>query len=161
MTGPIDTVLDTLPPSAAADVVRRWFTALEVQDLAELGALMARDVVIELPFSESGRTDPGHFRVYDGHAACVEFWTVAFEAEGDGGPLLDPEVTVSADGTTVFVEGRGDITMASGRRYRNRYVMRMVLRDGLVAHVREYYNPIVSAYAFGRPVAGQILLESL
>lgn len=161
MSGPIDVVLDDMPSSPASDVVRRWFTALEVQDLAELDALMAPGVVIELPFSESGRTEPGHFRVYEGHEACLTFWTVAFEAEGDGGPLLDPEVTFGADGATVFVEGRGDIVMASGRRYRNRYVMRMVLRDGLITHVREYYNPIVSAYAFGRPIAGRVVLETL
>ena len=51
--------------------------------------------------------------------------------------------------------------MANGRTYRNRYVMRFVVEGGKVAHVREYYNPIVSAYGFRRPIAGQFYLDSL
>ena len=61
----------------------------------------------------------------------------------------------------MFLETYGKLTMANGRDYRNRYVMKMVTADGLVAHVREYYNPIQSAYAFGRPIAGRLVLDEL
>jgi hypothetical protein len=40
-------------------------------------------------------------------------------------------------------------------------VTRCVFADGKIAHVREYYNPIVSAYGFRRLIAGQFYLETL
>lgn len=139
----------------------RWNHAIERQELAELRAMMAQDIVITLPFNESGRTEHGAFRRYEGIDQCCAFWTAAFEAEGVVHGISEIDLTVDAAGTRLFFECRGHLTMQSGRDYRNRYVMRMDVRDGKVAQVREYYNPIQSAYAFGRPVAGQFMLESL
>ncbi len=50
-----------------------------------------------------------------------------------------------------------------GRRrdYRNRYVMRIDFAGHRIAHCREYYNPIQSAYAFRRKIAGQFMVDSL
>lgn len=61
----------------------------------------------------------------------------------------------------MFLETYGKLTMANGRDYRNRYIMKMITENNMVKHVREYYNPIQSAYAFGRPIAGHITVESL
>jgi ketosteroid isomerase-like protein len=116
---------------------------------------------VEIPFSESGQVEEGKFRRYAGVEEVTGFWATAFQAEGESAGPCNSEITVSADGSRVPLETFGKLTMANGRDYRNRYLMRMVTRDGLVAHVREYYNPVQSACAFGRPIAGHFMVESL
>ena len=80
-------------------------------------------------------------------------------ALGGGDRFSDLDLTLNPDGSRLFLEMRGDLTMQSGAEYRNRYVVRMDILEGKVVWNREYYNPIVSARAFGRPIAGQFMLE--
>jgi ketosteroid isomerase-like protein len=141
--------------------LRGWFATTHAKDLDGVRALMTDDIVVEIPFSESGRVEDGCFRVYSGADAVCGFWATAFQAEGESEGMLGTEITMTSDGRVAFVEGRGVLSMANGRSYRNRYVMRFVLEGGKVKHVREYYNPIVSAYGFRREIAGQFFLDSL
>lgn len=141
--------------------LRAWHLGIESHDFALLESLMHDEIVIQLPFSESGRTDEGHFRVYKGKAACVEFWRIASTFEGQFRPFTDMDLTVNPDGSRLFLEMRGDLTMQSGVEYRNRYVLRVDFDDGKIRGYREYYNPITAAHAFGRPIAGQFTIEKL
>jgi ketosteroid isomerase-like protein len=141
--------------------LKQYFRALRAKDLETVRALMTDDVVIEIPFSESGKTDEGFFRVYRGMEQVLGFWATAFKAEGDSHGMTDTDITSSADGSRIFVEGRGHLTMADGKTYRNRYVMRFDFVGGKLKHCKEYYNPIQSAYAFGRKVAGKFTIEEL
>jgi ketosteroid isomerase-like protein len=145
----------------ARELIRGWFTTVRAKDLQGLLALMSPDVVIELPFNESGRTEEGAFRRYRGLDEVRGFWEAAFRAEGKSHGQTSAELTMSADGRIAFLESRGNLTMSSGKSYRNRYVFRFVAENGRLVHVREYYNPITSAYAFGRPVAGKHMIEAL
>ena len=155
------------PPESASGrqtalkVLNEWTNATENKDLEKLRSLMNDDIVIELPFNESGKTDKESYRIYRGIEACVGFWVVAFKAEGEMHMPSESELTVSSDGARVFLETRGHLTMSSGKDYRNRYVMRLDIKNGRVSHVKEYYNPIQSAYAFGRPIAGKFMLDEL
>lgn len=155
------------PPDSAAmreanfTLFLRWSDAVSEKDIATLRSLMADDIVIEIPFNESGKTDRGSYRIYEGADACIEFWKIAFKAEGKMHLPSEMELTANGDASRIFVECRGHLTMSSGKEYRNRYVMRMDMADGRIRHVKEYYNPIQSAYAFGRPIAGQFKLEHL
>ena len=155
-------VLDELPDRAddpeqrrrSIDVVRAYVAAIDAKDVEGTRALLSDDAIVELPFSESGRVDPGSFRVYRGIEEVMAFWATAFSLEGDSAGVLDAEVTITADGRVVFIEGFGDVIMTNGRRYRNRYVMRVTVEDDKVVTTREYYNPIISAAAFGRDIGG-------
>jgi ketosteroid isomerase-like protein len=138
-----------------------WFNATHAKDLGAVRAVMNEDIVIQIPFSESGSTAEGRYRVYRGIEECVGFWAVAFKAEGESKGMMGTEITFSADGSVAFVEGHGSLTMANGRIYENRYVMRFSFAGGKVSEVREYYNPIVSAYGFRRVIAGQFYLDSI
>lgn len=162
-------IIDTIPDPVdlpegrrtAKDLIRRWFTTMRAKDLQGLLELMSPDVVIELPFNESGRTEEGAFRRYCGLDEVRGFWEAAFKAEGKSHYQTSAELTLSADGRVAFLESRGNLTMSSGKSYRNRYVFRFVTEKGKLVHVREYYNPITSAYAFGRPVAGKHIIDVL
>lgn len=135
------------------EVLSKYWAAILGQDADALRSLYSDDVLVELPFSESGRVEEGYFRSFRGIDDVMAFWATAFTLEGDDGGLYDAEVNMTGDGRVVFVEGLGQITMANGRDYRNRYVFRMTVDGDKVTSFREYYNPIVAARAFGREIA--------
>jgi len=145
----------------AKDAIRRFFRAVAAMDAAALTESITEDAIYEMPFSESGSTEPGGFRSYVGAAAVVEFWMATV---GSGLQNLGPddvELSVTGDGSRVFIEQRGNMILSDGRAYRNRYVFRFSIRDGRVSHVREYINPIIAAYAFRRKIANSFTIETL
>lgn len=142
-------------------VLAAFFTTLSVNDIDGLCDLMTEDGVIEFPFNESGLTDRKHLRSYRGRAEVREFWSATFLHEGVTHGIGEAEISVADSGSRVFLEFTGHLTMENGREYRNHYVLRFDIRDGLIALYREYYNPIQSAYTFDRPVAGRFRLEAL
>ena len=137
----------------ALTTLRTWMWAVQTKDLDLMERIMTSDILIELPFGESGRSEPGTYRAFRGTAECLEFWRGAFAMEKEIRPFMDMELTLSADGSRLFLEKRGHLIMASGKHYKNRYVMRFDFEGGRIKHVREYYNPITSAFAFDRPIA--------
>lgn len=168
-TGFLDAFIDgyVSPPddpagrAQALATLRAWHLGIEAKDLAGLESLMHENIVIELPFSESGRTDPGYYRVFEGIPACIEFWRNAFKVEKEVHPFTDVDLSVSPDGSRLFLEMRGHLIMTSGVEYRNRYVIRCDIKAGKIRYYREYYNPIQAAFAFGRPIAGQFVIDRL
>jgi len=44
--------------------LRKWMWAVETKDLELMGRIMSADILIELPFSESGRSEPGTYRAF-------------------------------------------------------------------------------------------------
>ena len=140
--------------AASEALVRRRLKAVAAKDFAALGALYPDDVVLEIPMHESGRTEPGSYRVVEGKAAVLaqfEMGAKKFDRMG----FVDPDITVSGDGAVVFLEARGDMAAADGTTYCNRYVFRFDVRDGLICRIREYANPVTAALAMGRPIGPQ------
>ncbi len=95
-------------------VLKDYFRALRAKDLEALRAVFTEDIVIEIPFNESGKTDVASYRVYRGVEDVLQFWAIAFRAEGQSHGWTETDMTVSADGSRVFLEWRGHLTMADG-----------------------------------------------
>lgn len=145
----------------AKDAVLAFFKAVATKDAAALARCLTDDAVYEIPFSESGSTEPGAFRRYVGASEVIGFWTATTT---DGPRSLGPEdveLSITADGSRVFIEQRGNMVLPDGRPYRNKYVFRFSIRDGRISHVREYFNPVTAAYAFRRKIAGSFVVETL
>jgi ketosteroid isomerase-like protein len=68
-----DPVDDPVARRAGKDAVKRFFKAVAAGDMTALGEAVTDDVVYQLPFSESGSTEPGHFRHFSGRAEVVAF----------------------------------------------------------------------------------------
>jgi ketosteroid isomerase-like protein len=62
--------------------------------------------------------------------------------------FVDRRVTATEDGTTTFVQARGDFRTKSGEPYRNVYVFRFDWRDGKIVTWEEYANPVTILRAF-------------
>jgi ketosteroid isomerase-like protein len=145
----------------AKDAILRFFKAVAARDAAALAQSITDDAVYEIPFSESGSTEPGGFRRYVGAAEVVSFWMATTENGPKSLGAEDVELSITADGSRVFIEQRGNMILRDGRPYRNKYVFRFSIRDGRVSQVREYFNPVIAAYAFKRKIANSFLVESL
>ena len=146
---------------AAKDGIRRFFRAIAAKDRGALAESITPDVVYEFPFSESGSSEADAMRRYVGSDAVIEFW---MKTAADGPRNLgaaEVELSITADGSRVFIEQRGNMVLADGRSYRNRYVFRFSIVGGKISHVREYFNPIISAYAFRRKIANNLSIDSL
>jgi ketosteroid isomerase-like protein len=146
---------------AAKDAILRFFKAIATRDAAALAECITEDAVYEIPFSESGSTEPGGFRRYVGAAEVIDFW-MATTANGPKSlGAEDVELSITGDGSRVFIEQRGNMVLADGRPYRNKYVFRFSIRDGRICQAREYFNPVIAAYAFKRKIANSFVVETL
>ena len=156
-----DTVDSPASRRAAKNAVLAFFRAVGARDAAALAQAITDDAVYEIPFSESGSSAPGGFRRYEGTSAVVDFWMATTASGPKNLGAEEIEISVTGDGSRVFIEQWGNMVLPDGRPYRNRYVFRFSIRDGRVSHVREYFNPVIAAYAFRRKIANAFLVETL
>lgn len=127
----------------AIETVRRFFDALDAIDIDAFLELWADDGVQEMPFAPAGFP-----RRLEGRAAIrrqygnmpqayarMKFPDLALQ------PMLDPE--------WVLAEYRGEIELAAGGSYNNRYCGVFNVRDGKIVRFTEYFGPIILSRAFG------------
>jgi ketosteroid isomerase-like protein len=133
----------------AADLARAYLTALQAKDKDGILAILAEDFVLEVPFDVQGANDAS--QNWSGLEAAAANYEAAFR-EIEDLVYRDLDVTPAADGTVAFVETVGDMQMANGRPYKNRYIFRFDVRDGKIRRIREYLNPITGAVSFGIPL---------
>ena len=135
-------------------VVEAFFSTKEQHDLESLTAIFADDIVYTFPLPASGAQE--NWFVYDGKEATVEYQRKTLDAFARL-KMRDVQITVGEDGTIVFVEARGDYVSKEGKPYNNVYVFKFVLKDGKIAKVFEYANPVTYAMLVGLPIAGRNL----
>ena len=134
----------------STDLVKSFFAAKERHDLAATVEVLIDDVQYIFPLSASG--DPEPWFVYTGKDATTEYQRGVLERFSQI-RMLDPHYTVSADGTTVFVESRGDYIAEEGNQpYNNVYIFKFLVRDGKITQVYEYANPVTFAKLAGLPI---------
>lgn len=144
---PLPATAETTP----AEVAREFFAAIEARDLDAMLALHAPDAVQTMPFQASGETADEALPRLDGVEAIGGYWQQASAVLPEAA-FVDVLMIEGADGESVVVEARGDMTTADGRPYDNRYVWVLRVEDGRITEVREYFNPVTAALAFGLPI---------
>lgn len=138
--------------AARTSLVRAYLEALERQDPDALCALVTDDFVLEVPLSLSGNNDPGEAMAWRGiedfRANYAEYFPTVLTSQR----LTDVAIRPTVDADIVYAEALGDMTLANGRPYKNRYVFRFRLRDGKICELLEFANPVTGAIAFGLPL---------
>jgi ketosteroid isomerase-like protein len=137
------------PADSAESAARTYLVALQNKDKDGILSILTDDFVFEVPFNDSGTNDLGNTR--RGITEAMGVFERAFR-EIETMTLEDLAINAIASGTIVFAEAVGNMTMANGRPYKNRYIYRFDLRDGKISRMREYRNPVTAAIAFGRPL---------
>lgn len=102
----------------------------------------ADDVSAEFPYAPEGHTDR-----LDGREAVVAFMR-RIPTFAEGFALGEPTIHATADG--FIAEYHGDATFKStGRAYAQDYISVITVRDGMIAKIKEYYDPVRVLRAIG------------
>ena len=127
------------------DQTNRFLDVLEAADRTAIAEMLDDQVVWNSPMSSSGNAEDAH--PAQGREA---FGSRLGSISGlmRSARFIDRRITVSADGTTTFVQARGDFLTTDGRPYRNVYVFRFDWRDDKIVSWEEYANPITILRTF-------------
>ena len=133
--------------SVASDLLHKHIRTL-VDDTAQWQTLIADDIVWELAYAPS----LGHPARLAGREAVVGHATWFVGAVKDF-RFFDLRVYALADpdGAVAEVKGEGLIS-ATGRRYRQDYVLFLRAEGGKIAFLREYFDPTRAAKAMNAPI---------
>jgi ketosteroid isomerase-like protein len=147
-----DTPMATESKHAATDseaIITRVLDATERKDDETIKSFVADDANTVLPMAYSG--DAADAMIFPGKAGSMEHVYQVFNSMQKVA-FMDRRFTVSADGSVVFVECKGDFISMKGTPYRNIYVFRFDLRDGKIVHWTEYFNPVTIGVSLGVPI---------
>jgi ketosteroid isomerase-like protein len=122
-------------------IVRRAIEALGALDIDTVLALLADDVVLELPFRADG--GPVTMRGNDARRFIAAMPKLFSSLD-----LVDIVVHGRMRSGQIVAEYRSEGTTRSGRPYPNRYVAFFRVGDGVITEWREYFDPNVIATAF-------------
>ena len=133
----------------ASDLLQQHFQTL-VDHNAQWQTLIADDLVWELPYAP----DIGHPARLSGRAQ-VEPHVAWFLAAVAKFRFFDLEVQAFADPEAAVAEVKAEgLIKATGRIYRQEYVVFLRAAGGKIAFLREYFDPVRAAKALGTPILG-------
>jgi len=135
--------------TTASDLLRRHFETL-VADKTQWEALIADDLLWELPYAPT----LGHPARLSGREEVVRHVTWFLGAVKDF-RFFDLKVYAFADPEAAVAEVKAEgLIKATGRIYRQEYVLFLRAVGGKIAFLREYFNPVRAAQALDTPVLG-------
>lgn len=133
---------------SATSLLEQHFATL-VNNHEQWKELIADGIVWDLPYAPS----LGHPDQLAGKEAVIRHaqW---FISEVSDFRFFDAQVWALADPamSAGVVRAKG-LVRSTGRPYEQEYVVFLTARDGKIAHLREYFNPVQAAVAFDAPVA--------
>ena len=139
---------DLSPQDQREAAVLGYFTLLMKRDLDSFEALWQPDAVQEIPFVPEGF---GKFVTskFDGRDKIMAHYRAAFANRRDHVFVIDA-IHRTDDRDCIIVEAHArSLVGETGRVYENSYVCLFRLREGKLALLREYVNPLQFMKAFG------------
>lgn len=135
--------------SVAADLLRLHFETF-VADPVRWRTLIDQDLVWELPFAPA----LGHPAALSGREAVLEHVSWFLGAVEDF-RFSDLRIYPSEDAGVAIAEVKAEGRIReTGRLYRQDYVLFVRARDGKLAFIREYFDPVRAAVALDAPIVG-------
>jgi ketosteroid isomerase-like protein len=133
----------------ASDLLQRHLETL-VADNGHWQTLILDDLVWELVYAPS----MGHPPRLSGRNEVVHHVTW-FLGAVENFRFFDVRVSALADPQAAVAEVRAEgLIKSTGRVYRQEYVVFLRARDGKIAHLREYFDPVRAASAMNAPLPG-------
>jgi len=128
-------------------LLEKWIEATNNWDIGLMGEILHPDATIELPWT----IEPFPTKV-SGYDNILRF-TASVPDFALSENLHDFEVHAFADDPNeLYMEFKSDMTLKSGREYKNDYLARMTIKDGKVFRFVEYPEPIRLLRALGGSV---------
>jgi ketosteroid isomerase-like protein len=132
--------------STAEELAHKFLRAIQAKDKEAILLILADGFALEVPYNVSGTNDlSDSWRGLEAAAANFDKTWRNIEIV----KYAELEITAGKKANVAFAEALGDMKMANGRPYRNRYVFRFDTDGGKIKRIREYANPITAVIAFG------------
>ncbi|SRR6266516_306312 len=136
-------------PTNAADLLQRHIQTL-VDDPAQWDRLIADDISWELAYAPS----IGHPARLSGREEVTRHVTW-FRGAVDNSRFFELMVYPIANAESAVAEVKAEaIIKATGRVYRQDYVVFLRAAGGKIVFIREYFDPVCAANAMGLPIVG-------
>jgi uncharacterized protein len=133
--------------TVAEELLHRHLETL-VADHTRWQTFLADDVVWELPFAPA----LGHPARVSGRAEVIQF-AAWFGGAVENFRFFDERVHAFADPEVAVAEVKGEGRIkATGRSYRQEYVVFLRAVDGKITLLREYFDPTRAAKAMNTPI---------
>ena len=121
------------------DAVRRGFAGIAAGSATQMLATYTDDLVLELPYASPPK-------VLRGKSIIADYLDVAFSILRFSLDITDVHDTPDSDKLILEYTSTGTV-LVTGRAFENRYIGVYWFRDGAIARVREFYNPLLTAQA--------------
>ncbi|AYD66532.1 MULTISPECIES: nuclear transport factor 2 family protein [unclassified Achromobacter] len=133
----------------ATELLRQHLQLL-VDDNPTWQTLIHDDIVWDLPYAPS----LGHPLQLEGRDAVLRHAGWFVDAVSDF-RFFDTQIVATDDAhhAVARVQAEGKVA-ATGRHYQQEYVVFLTVRDGRIARLREYFDPVKAALAFDAPIVG-------
>jgi ketosteroid isomerase-like protein len=126
-------------------LVESFLDALNHWDFDRLAGIVAEDIVFTIPFGPEEFV--GHVEGRDNWFATVKDWSTHLNGTEN---LHDIRVdALASNPNEVIAFYKSDMEMKNGYRYRNDYIGRFVVRDGLVARFDEHFDSVPFVFSLG------------
>lgn len=133
---------------AYADMLRGALGDLLAPDVRSFPEMIAVDGVVEFPFAPPGFSE----RLQGRQAVAAHMERVGPRIRLDG--VSEPLVHRTSDPGVLIIEFEGvGQGVTTGEPYRQRYISVMRLRNGHIAHIKEYWNPLAILQTLKGPAA--------
>jgi len=120
-----------------SELLRRHLAMFGNVNLATAEQIYAEDISMEFPYAPQH-----HTQRLDGRQAVINFVSRVGEFFRDF-EIGDPVVHQTTDPSLAIAEYPGRaISNETGKEYRQNYISVITTRDGQIAHIKEYYNPV-------------------
>lgn len=129
-----------LVPDDSVAVVQRYLTCISELDVDGALAVVADDVIIEMPFVAQGQTQVQGEAAHSFLRALPKLFTQM--------RFFDVVIHGLTESGYVVAEFKSDGITRRGPPYPNRYVALFQVKDGKIGTLREYYDPNVVVSAF-------------
>lgn len=134
----------SVPLRTPSELFAESLRLLLAKDMACYAGLWAADGSIEFPFAP-----PGYPQLLDSRAA-IEDYLRGYPDLLDVQEIPEQTVHLTADPEVVIGEFEtAGAVVATGRKFRMRYVAILTARDGEIVHYRDYWNPLAGAEFLG------------
>jgi ketosteroid isomerase-like protein len=124
-------------------VIERYLQAWSVLDIDAIEAALHPEVELELGYAAPGVQD-----TVNGRASVMEFMRIVPTVVAPMN-FFAIEISTLEDPAELFATYRGDSrVLATDKPYRNRYLTRARVEDGLIRRYAEFSDPLVFMEAF-------------
>ena len=135
------------PGNADEAVATAYFTLLMERDMEGFAALWHEDAVQDIPFLPEGF---GKFvsDAFTGKAEIMAHYLAAFKNRRDHVFWIDEIHRTDKPGCVIVEAHARSLVGETGKVYENSYVCIFQVRDGKLARLKEYTNPLAFMKAF-------------